>query len=276
MVEYLRMREKKEYKRSDNKDIDIDAIEKKADVKQEEEELRAWRRKIRIKRNKEDAKWRKYREDRAKFQKEWKEMTKDNKKEFIAVKEGKDKEWSEKKGERKKSMNKRDEDDEKWQNKRKEMKERMNIPITSLVAILVIIDNYTRKCLGLPVFVSGKNVTADDVIKALRILLPPELKYIISDNGQQFIAKAFQELCSSKGITHVRITPHRPATNGIAERFVRRLKEMLVFREWDNAEELMRLLEEEVLTEYNDSPHQGLDGLSPDECERRLMCVASG
>ena len=53
------MREKKEYKRSDNKDIDIDAIEKKADVKQEEEELRAWRRKIRIKRNKEDAKWRK-------------------------------------------------------------------------------------------------------------------------------------------------------------------------------------------------------------------------
>ena len=59
MVEYLRMREKKEYKRSDNKDIDIDAIEKKADVKQEEEELRAWRRKIRIKRNKEDAKWRK-------------------------------------------------------------------------------------------------------------------------------------------------------------------------------------------------------------------------
>jgi hypothetical protein len=35
-------------------------------------------------------------------------------------------------------------------------------------------------------------------------------------------------------------------------------------------------MEEEVLTEYNDAPHQGLDGLSPDECERRLMCVASG
>lgn len=276
MDEYLRMRKKKEDERSDNKDIDIDAIEKKADVKQEEEELRAWRRKIRIERSKEGAKWRKYREDRAKFQKEWKRMTKDKKKEFKEEKERKDKEWSEKKDERKKSMDKRNEDDEKWRNKRKEIKERMNIPITSLVAILVIIDNCTRKCLGLPVFLSGKNVTADNVIKALRGLLPPELMYIISDNGQQFIAKAFQELCASKGITHVRITPHRPATNGIAERFVRRLKEMLACQEWDNAEELMRLLEEEVITEYNNAPHQGLDGLSPDECERRLMCVTSG
>jgi len=34
-----------------------------------------------------------------------------------------------------------------------------------------------------------------------------------------------------EGIGHVRITRHRPATNGIAERFVRRLKEMLAERE---------------------------------------------
>jgi len=33
---------------------------------------------------------------------------------------------------------------------------------------------------------------------------------------------------------------------------------------------------EEVITAYNDVPHQGLDGLSPNEYERRLMCVASG
>lgn len=276
MDEYLRMRKNKEDKRSDDKDIDIDAIEKKADVKQEEEELRAWRRKIRINRKKEDAKWKKYKKYRADFQKKLKEMAKNDKKEFKHEKGRKDNEWNRKKDERKKSMAKRNEDDKKWRNKREEVKERMNIPITSLVAILVIIDNCTRKCLGLPVFVNGKNVTADDVIKALGGVLPPELMYLISDNGQQFVAKAFQELCASKGITHVRITPHRPATNGIAERFVRRLKEMLACREWDNTEELIRLLEEEVLTEYNDAPHQGWDGPSPDECERGLMCVASG
>jgi len=109
--------------------------------------------------------------------------------------------------------------------------EKMNVVITSLMAIMVIIDNCTRKCLGLPVFIKGWKVTADDVIKALENRLLPELKYIISDNGKQFVAEAFKRLCMGKGIVHVRITRHRPATNGIAERFVRRLKEMLAERE---------------------------------------------
>jgi len=58
----------------------------------------------------------------------------------------------------------------------------MNIPVASLVEILVIINNCTRKFIGLPVFVNGKNVTADDVIKALKDMLPPELMHIISYN----------------------------------------------------------------------------------------------
>jgi transposase InsO family protein len=153
--------------------------------------------------------------------------------------------------------------------------EKMNITITSLVAILVIIDNCTRKCLGLPVFIKGRKVTADDVIKALEDRSPPELRYIISDNGKQFIAEAFQRLCTNKEIVHVRITRHRPATNGIAERFVERLKEMLAERVWKDIDELEMVLEE-VIASYNDAPHQGLDGLSPMEYERRLMCVASG
>ncbi len=150
----------------------------------------------------------------------------------------------------------------------------MNVVITSLVAILVIIDNCTRKCLGLPVFINGRKVTADDVIRALEDRLPSELRYIISDNGKQFIAEAFQQLCRNKGIAHVRITRHRPATNGIAERFVGRLKEMLAESEWKDVEELVLVLDE-VISEYNDAPHQGLDGLSPDEYGRRLMCVPS-
>jgi len=33
---------------------------------------------------------------------------------------------------------------------------------------------------------------------------------------------------------------------------------------------------EEVISAYNDAPHQVLDDLSPNEYEKRLMCVASG
>jgi len=43
---------------------------RKAEIKREEEELRAWRRRIRIERRKEDEEWRKYREDRIKQKKE--------------------------------------------------------------------------------------------------------------------------------------------------------------------------------------------------------------
>jgi hypothetical protein len=52
--------------------------------------------------------------------------------------------------------------------------------------------------------------------------------------------------------------------------FVERLKEMLAENEWRNVDELRTVLEE-VITEYNDARHQGLDGLSPKEYERRIM-----
>ena len=90
-----------------------------------------------------------------------------------------------------------------------------------------------------------------------------------------FNKKKPSEILKNKGNVHARITRHRPATNGIAERFVERLKEMLAEREWKNVEELVMVLEE-VISAYNDAPHQGLDGLSPDESGRRLMCAASG
>ncbi|MFZ2070051.1 MAG: DDE-type integrase/transposase/recombinase, partial [Halobacteriota archaeon] len=272
---------------SPNKTSNIDEIARKANIKQVEEELRAWKRKIRIERKKEDKEWGEYREKRIKLKKRWGEMSKAERKRFRKEKKRNDGEWVRKKAERRELKAKRDEDDEKWRNMRKEVKEKMNVAITSLVAILVIIDNCTRRCLGLPVFIKGRKVTADDVIRALENRLPPELRYILSDNGKQFIAEAFQRLCTNKGIVHVRITRPRPATNGIAdceaslvklslERFfAERLKEMLAEREWKDVEELVMVLEE-VISTYNDAPHQGLDGLSPDEYGRRFMCVASG
>jgi transposase InsO family protein len=275
MDAYVLMRKNKADKQEDSKKSNIKEIERKADTKQEEEELRAWRRKIRIERRKEDEEWKKYRDERIELKKRWKEISKDEKNGFRGDKKRSDEEWERRKVEGRELKAKRDKEDEEWRNKRKEIKEKMNIIITSLVAILVIIDNCTRKCLGLPLFLKGKRVTADDVIKALEDRLPPELKYIISDNGKQFIAEAFQRLCKNKGVVHVRITRHRPATNGIAERFVERLKEMLAEREWRDVEELVMILGE-VIAEYNDAPHQGLNGLSPKEYERRLMCVASG
>jgi transposase InsO family protein len=38
--------------------------------------------------------------------------------------------------------------------------------------------------------------------------------------GKQFIADAFKGLFRTKKMVHVRVTSYRPATNGIAERFI--------------------------------------------------------
>jgi hypothetical protein len=65
---------------------------------------------------------------------------------------------------------------------------------------------------------------------------------------------------------HVRIAPYRARTNGLAERFVRTLKEALEELSWSTPDEVPRLLEQ-LLDGYNDRPHQGRDlaGLSSNE-----------
>ncbi len=45
---------------------------------------------------------------------------------------------------------------------------------------------------------------------------------------------------------------------------------MLAEKTWKNIEELLIILEL-IVKKYNDSPHQGLKGLSPNEFERRLI-----
>ena len=156
--------------------------------------------------------------------------------------------------------------------------------ITAWIAILVITlrrsrallfaDNCTRQCLGLPLFVTGAKVTAQMVVEALRQLLPSELQFLISDRGPQFTAGLMKQLACEADFIHVVIARHRPQSNGIAERFVRTLKEWLEDKSWQSDEELELLLNP-FQTEYNERPHQGLSipGLSPNEFAKRIRLI---
>ena len=128
--------------------------------------------------------------------------------------------------------------------------------------------------LGLPLFVAGANVTSEMIIKALRTLLPAELQFVISDRGVHFTAQAFKDLARSEEFIHVEIARHRPQSNGIAERFVRTLKEWLATQSWKNDQDLLALLTD-FQSEYNDRPHQGLaiPGLSPNEFANRIWLM---
>jgi transposase InsO family protein len=163
-------------------------------------------------------------------------------------------------------------DDATWHQQRQSLRARLAPRlITAWIAVLVVTDNCTRRCCGLPLFVAGPKITAEAVVAALRFLLPPALQFLISDRGVHFTAQVFAQLAREQHFLHVLIARHRPESNGIAERFVRTLKEWLADTTWDSADELGALLAR-FLVEYNDRPHQGLaiPGLSPNEFAHRI------
>ena len=181
--------------------------------------------------------------------------------------------WQPLRTQRKVELGQRQPADATWRQQLQQLRERwLQLPlVTAWIAILVITDNCTRQCLGLPLFVVGPKVTAELIVEALRALLPPELHFLISDRGTHFTANAFRQLALSQEFIHVLIARHRPESNGIAERFVRTLKEWLADKVWTSDEQLAELLSQ-FITEYNDRPHQGLalPGLSPNEFARRI------
>lgn len=144
----------------------------------------------------------------------------------------------------------------------------------SWLAILVMTDNCSRQCLGLPIFESGAKVTAAEVEQALRSLLPKDLAFLISDQGTHFRSKALAQLAQDLDFIQIPIYRHRPQTNGIAERFVRSLKEWLRNKTWSRPHDLTALLAH-FRPEYNQRPHQGLpfSGLSPDEFANRIWLM---
>ena len=178
--------------------------------------------------------------------------------------------------ERHKQLALRQLEDQQWRLARQNLRERLTLlPIvTAWIAVLVVTDNCTRQCLGLPLFLAGSHVTAEMVVNALRVLLPANLQFLISDRGVHFTAQVFQQLANEANFIHVVIARHRPQSNGIAERFVRTIKEWLADKAWTSDHELLEFLRL-FLLEFNDRPHQGLPspGLSPNEFAKRLSLM---
>jgi len=235
-------------------------------LRQEEAQLREKRRAIRCQRQQEDAVWQKLKAERKQPQAHL----------SVQQRQAQVDRWQALRQQRRESQQRRHTQDQQWRQERLHLRERWaQLPlVTAWIAILVVTDNCTRQCLGLPLFVAGPKVTAELIVEALRVLLPPELLFLITDRGTHFRAKAFQELMRSEEFIHVLIARHRPQSNGIAERFVRTLKEWLKDKSWQDDQQLADLLAQ-FLAEYNDRPHQGLPipGLSPNEFANRIWLM---
>lgn len=91
--------------------------------------------------------------------------------------------------------------------------------------LLILVDSYSK---WLEVFVM-KQTTAQNVIEKLRGVIAtfgfPEL--LVSDNGPPFCSQELKIFCESNGIRLSHSPPYHPASNGLAERNVRTVKEVL-------------------------------------------------
>jgi len=228
-------------------------------LKREEAQLRDERRQVREKRKLEDSAWKAAWAARQAEKQTAQALSKEERRQQRQAERARDEQWRALREQRRVTLERRQREDETWRAKRHCLREHLSqLPVTTAwIAILVVIDNCTRQCLGLPLFVAGANVTAEMIVEALRALLPPELRFLISDRGTHFKANAFKALVLSEAFVHVLIARHRPQSNGIAERLVRTLKEWLENKSWQNDQELAMLLQQ-FLDEYNDRPHQGL------------------
>ncbi|XP_018359709.1 PREDICTED: uncharacterized protein K02A2.6-like [Trachymyrmex cornetzi] len=118
---------------------------------------------------------------------------------------------------------------------------------------LVIVDSYSR-------FVDAEwfsTITATATCKYLRRLFfkygPP--KVVVSDNGTQFTAIEFAQLCTEFNIIHLR-SPGHPQSNGLAERMVNTLKRSLELQVLSKRETKMN----QILYTYNYTPCEAVPG----------------
>lgn len=80
---------------------------------------------------------------------------------------------------------------------------------------------------------------------------------ILSDQGTNFECKAFEAYCREAGVKKVRTTSYHPQCNGLAERTIKTVKQMLsayVNKSHDNWDELLST----VTFAYNNAVHDGI------------------
>jgi len=87
-----------------------------------------------------------------------------------------------------------------------------------------LLDGYSRYIVHWEIREKMTEQDVEVIVQRAREKFPDAKPRIISDNGPQFIAKDFKEFLRLAGMTHVRISPGYPQSNGKKERFYQTLK----------------------------------------------------
>jgi putative transposase len=149
------------------------------------------------------------------------------------------------------------------------------------VAIFIAVDHYSAECMGIHAAKQGTRFEAWEPIRqGVRTAFGAFGQDIAHgvllrhDHGSQYMAHVFQEELRFLGITSSPAFVREPAGNGCAERFIRTLKENLLWlKTFDTGEEL-RLALHEFQRQYNETWLIGRHGYkAPAQVRHEQCCV---
>ena len=137
------------------------------------------------------------------------------------------------------------------------------------IAILTLVDDFTRECLGLVVDTS---LTGPRVVRELDRIIEhrgsPSM--IVSDNGTELTSNAVLTCQQTTGIDWHYITPGKPMQNGVVESFNGRLRdECLNEHMFGSLTEARQIIEAWRIDYNTNRPYTSLNGLTPSEFAAR-------
>lgn len=130
---------------------------------------------------------------------------------------------------------------------------------------LTVTDEWTKE--GLAIEVDGR-LRSSRVIEVLARLVSERgaPKYLRSDNGPEFVARALLQWIADQGIDTALIDPGKPWQNGVCESFNGKFRDECLSLEWFRSRAEARVVIEAWRRHYNEvRPHSSLGYLTPYE-----------
>jgi putative transposase len=129
-----------------------------------------------------------------------------------------------------------------------------------------ILDGASRAIVHWEMREQMKEADVEVIMQRACELFPGHSPRIISDNGPQFVAKDFKEFIRITGMSHVRISPYYPQSNGKIERWHKTLKVDAIRPSSPSSPEEARGVVARFVAHYNDVRlHSAIGYITPND-----------
>ena len=130
---------------------------------------------------------------------------------------------------------------------------------------LTVLDEYSRECLAIDVAGSIRSQRVIEILAQL-ISVHGAPRYIRSDNGPEFVARAILRWLSQANIETAYIDPGKPWQNAAGESFNGKFRDECLSLEWFRNRIDAKIVIEDWRCHYNETrPHSSLGYLTPAE-----------